>query len=102
MTIDNTTHRLPSPFIVLATQNPTEHEGTYPLPESQLDRFFLRVRMGYPDRQSEISMLDWGGGELETDDLSPVAAAAGHPGDGGVGGRGPRGLRPAWIPRGSG
>jgi MoxR-like ATPase len=75
VTIDNTTHPLPSPFIVLATQNPTEHEGTYPLPESQLDRFFVRVKMGYPDRDAEISMLDWGGGELEAEDLSPIAPA---------------------------
>jgi MoxR-like ATPase len=75
VTIDNTTHPLPSPFIVLATQNPTEHEGTYPLPESQLDRFFLRVRMGYPDRNAEMAMLDWEGGELEPEDLSPVASS---------------------------
>ena len=46
---DNTTHVLPRPFMVIATQNPVEHHGTYPLPESQLDRFLLRVRMGYPD-----------------------------------------------------
>jgi len=46
VTVDTTTHRLPSPFMVIATQNPVEHEGTYPLPESQLDRFLLRIRMG--------------------------------------------------------
>jgi MoxR-like ATPase len=79
VTVDNTSHKLPSPFIVLATQNPTEHEGTYPLPESQLDRFFLRVRMGYPDRGAEISMLDWQGGEMEPEDLSPVADAEAVP-----------------------
>ena len=64
VTIDNTTHRLPAPFIVLATQNPTEHQGTYPLPESQLDRFFLRVRMGYPIVGAEIAMLDWQAAEM--------------------------------------
>ncbi len=58
VTVDNVTHRLPDPFLVIATQNPVEHEGTYPLPESQLDRFLLRVRMGYPDRHAEMAMLD--------------------------------------------
>jgi MoxR-like ATPase len=58
VTIDNVTHPLPDPFLVIATQNPVEYEGTYPLPESQLDRFLLRVRMGYPDRNAEIAMLD--------------------------------------------
>src|SRR5947209_1490234 len=48
VTVEGTTHALPDPFIVLATQNPIEHHGTYPLPESQLDRFMLRLRMGYP------------------------------------------------------
>jgi MoxR-like ATPase len=58
VTIDSTTHPLPSPFLVIGTQNPIEHEGTYPLPESQLDRFLLRIRMGYPDRTAELEMLD--------------------------------------------
>ena len=58
VTIDNVSHLLPEPFLVIATQNPVEYEGTYPLPESQLDRFLLRVRMGYPDRNAEMSMLD--------------------------------------------
>ena len=48
ITVDNHTHPLPKPFLVLATQNPIEHHGTYPLPESQLDRFLMRIRMGYP------------------------------------------------------
>ena len=48
VTVDNHTYALPQPFMVLATQNPIEHHGTYPLPESQLDRFLLRIRMGYP------------------------------------------------------
>ena len=60
VTIENTTHRLPSPFLVIGTQNPIEHEGTYPLPESQLDRFLLRIRMGYPDRHAELTMLENG------------------------------------------
>ncbi|HET7523941.1 MAG TPA: MoxR family ATPase [Acidimicrobiales bacterium] len=58
VTIDNVSHPLPHPFLVIATQNPVEYEGTYPLPESQLDRFLLRVRMGYPDRNAEMAMLD--------------------------------------------
>jgi MoxR-like ATPase len=54
---DGQTHRLPQPFMVIATQNPLEFEGTYPLPESQLDRFLLRVSVGYPDRDHELDVL---------------------------------------------
>jgi len=57
VTVDNQTYPLPQPFLVLATQNPIEHHGTYPLPESQLDRFLLRIRMGYPDAASEKEIL---------------------------------------------
>jgi MoxR-like ATPase len=57
VTVDNHTHPLPKPFLVLATQNPIEHHGTYPLPESQLDRFLMRIRMGYPSRASEKEIL---------------------------------------------
>ena len=57
VTVDNHTHLLPQPFLVLATQNPIEHHGTYPLPESQMDRFMLRIRMGYPSRESEKEIL---------------------------------------------
>jgi len=57
VTVDNHTHALPRPFLVMATQNPIEHHGTYPLPESQLDRFLLRIRMGYPSRASEKEIL---------------------------------------------
>jgi MoxR-like ATPase len=57
VSIDGVTHHLPRPFLVLATQNPFEFEGTYPLPESQLDRFMLRVRVGYPARSEELRML---------------------------------------------
>ena len=74
VTVDSTTYRLPSPFMVIATQNPVEHEGTYPLPESQLDRFLLRIRMGYPDRAAEIEMLDTHGGGNTVDDLEPVVS----------------------------
>jgi MoxR-like ATPase len=58
VTVDGKTHPLPSPFIVLATQNPIEYEGTFPLPEAQLDRFLLRVRLGYPNASDEIEILD--------------------------------------------
>ena len=57
VTVDNRTYPLPQPFMVLATQNPIEHHGTYPLPESQLDRFLMRIRMGYPSRESEKEIL---------------------------------------------
>ena len=56
-TVDGTSYELPEPFLVIATQNPFEFEGTYPLPESQLDRFLLRVSMGYPDRGQEARIL---------------------------------------------
>lgn len=76
VTVDATTYALPSPFMVIATQNPVEHEGTYPLPESQLDRFLMRIPMGYPDRASEIEMLETHGGltTTEVEDLSPVVS----------------------------
>jgi MoxR-like ATPase len=57
ITVDNHTHPLPKPFLVLATQNPIEHHGTYPLPESQLDRFLMRIRMGYPERAAEKEII---------------------------------------------
>jgi MoxR-like ATPase len=57
VTIDGRSHALPRPFMVIATQNPVEHHGTYPLPESQLDRFFMRLRIGYPDAASERQIL---------------------------------------------
>ncbi|MFN8591614.1 MAG: MoxR family ATPase [Thermomicrobiales bacterium] len=58
VTVDGVTHHLPDPFIVLATENPIEYEGTFPLPEAQLDRFLIRMRMGYPGREGEIQMLE--------------------------------------------
>ncbi len=57
VTVDNRTYKLPQPFMVIATQNPIEHHGTYPLPESQLDRFLLRLKMGYPSAASEKEIL---------------------------------------------
>ncbi len=58
VTVDGVTHKLPEPFIVLATENPIEYEGTFPLPEAQLDRFLIRMRMGYPGREGELEMLE--------------------------------------------
>src|SRR3989440_5847139 len=58
VTVDGVTYRLPEPFIVLATENPIEYEGTFPLPEAQLDRFLLRLSLGYPDRGGEIDILE--------------------------------------------
>jgi len=58
VTVDGTTHKLPTPFMVLATQNPIEYEGTFPLPEAQLDRFLLRLRLGYPSLMDEIKIMD--------------------------------------------
>lgn len=58
ITVDGETHRLDPPFMVLATQNPIEYEGTFPLPEAQRDRFILRIHIGYPDPQTEIAIMD--------------------------------------------
>jgi MoxR-like ATPase len=58
VTVDGVTHRLPDPFMVMATQNPIEYEGTFPLPEAQLDRFMLNVSLGYPDPADEVAILD--------------------------------------------
>jgi MoxR-like ATPase len=58
VTVDGVTYKLPQPFMVMATQNPIEYEGTFPLPEAQLDRFLMRIRLGYPDLQDEVAILD--------------------------------------------
>ena len=58
VTVDGVTYPLPDPFIVLATQNPIEYEGTFPLPEAQLDRFLIRIALGYPATADEIEMLE--------------------------------------------
>ena len=65
VTVDNRTHPLPRPFFVIGTQNPIEHHGTYPLPESQLDRFLMRIRMGYPSRESEKDIVRNGENHLQ-------------------------------------
>jgi len=75
VTVDAETHHLDSPFIVIATQNPIEHEGTYPLPEAQLDRFMVRVTMGYPSREKELEMLNTHGSGSSFNDLKPVIHA---------------------------
>ncbi|WP_328482447.1 MoxR family ATPase [Streptomyces sp. NBC_00377] len=75
VTVDGTTYELPSPFMVVATQNPVEMEGTYPLPEAQRDRFMARVSIGYPSAEAELQMLDVHGGVSPLDDLQPVAHA---------------------------
>jgi len=75
VTVDAQTHHLDSPFIVIATQNPIEHEGTYPLPEAQLDRFMMRVTMGYPNREKELEMLNTHGSGSSFKDLKPVIHA---------------------------
>jgi len=73
VTVDNHTHVLARPFIVLATQNPIEYEGTYPLPEAQLDRFMVRVSLGYPSFQDEKDMLAEHSDHDRVEDLEPVA-----------------------------
>ena len=84
VTVDGTTYELGAPFMVIATQNPVEMEGTYPLPEAQRDRFMARVSMGYPDQKAELEMLDTHGG------VSPLGRPAA--------GRRRRARSPAWSP----
>jgi MoxR-like ATPase len=74
VTVDGVTHPLPRPFMVLATQNPIEYEGTYPLPEGQLDRFLLRLSLGYPSPRGEIEVLDRQQFHHPIEDLEPVAS----------------------------
>lgn len=76
VTVDGVTYRLDAPFMVIATQNPIEMEGTYPLPEAQRDRFTARVAMGYPEPAAELEMLDVHGGASPLDKLEPVATTA--------------------------
>ncbi len=70
VTVDGTSHPLPKPFLVVATQNPIEYEGTYPLPEAQLDRFLMKVQVGYPSAAAEVEML-----EMARDGVRPVGLA---------------------------
>lgn len=76
VTVDGTTYPLPRPFLVLATQNPVEMEGTYPLPEAQRDRFMARLTVGYPSQEAELAMLDLQETSDPLDHLSPVTDAA--------------------------
>ena len=75
ISVDGVTRPLPHPFLVIATQNPIEHDGTYKLPESQLDRFLIRMEIGYPNRQAELDILEPGTGADATHQLSPVVSA---------------------------
>lgn len=75
VSMDNQTHTLPQPFMVIATQNPSEHHGTFPLPESQLDRFLMRLRIGYPDREAEKEILDRQQSLHPTEELAPVISS---------------------------
>ena len=76
VTVDAHSYPLPQPFLVIATQNPVEHQGTYPLPESQLDRFLMRVRMGYPDSGAEREILRSDAGAAKLEALRPVLTGA--------------------------
>lgn len=77
MTMEGETRRLPQPFFVIATQNPETHIGTFPLPESQLDRFLMRITLGYPDARSERSLLATGSGRDFLQSITPVTDASG-------------------------
>ena len=77
VTVDGVTYPLPSPFMVLATQNPIEYEGTFPLPEAQLDRFLIRIHLGYPSPADEIQLLDQQQTSHPIDSLRQVTDAAG-------------------------
>jgi MoxR-like ATPase len=74
VTVDGITHQLPQPFMVLATQNPIEYEGTFPLPEAQLDRFLLRVQLGYPMLEEEVNVLERQQFRHPIDELEPVVS----------------------------
>ena len=76
VTVDGTTYQLQVPFMVIATQNPIEMEGTYPLPEAQLDRFTARIAVGYPSAEAELAMLDAHGGVDTIHELRPFSDAA--------------------------
>jgi MoxR-like ATPase len=77
VTVDGVSYQLGTPFMVIATQNPIEHEGTYPLPEAQLDRFMIRLSIGYPNLEAEASILDTHGVASTLDDIEPVTDAPG-------------------------
>jgi MoxR-like ATPase len=76
VSVDGTTHELDRPFLVIGTQNPVDHEGTFPLPEAQLDRFLVRFSLGYPSMEQELKMLDMLERGHPLDKLQPVVPAA--------------------------
>ncbi|HZR30620.1 MAG TPA: MoxR family ATPase [Terriglobales bacterium] len=76
VTVDGHAYSLPQPFLVIATQNPVEHHGTYPLPESQMDRFLIRARMGYPEGDHERAILRSEAGVSRLEELQPVLSSA--------------------------
>jgi MoxR-like ATPase len=76
ITLGDMTYRLEEPFLVLATQNPLEQEGTYPLPEAQQDRFMLKVLVGYPSREEELQIVRENIAGIDAIDIAPVASAA--------------------------
>ena len=75
VTVDGVTHELEPPFLVIATQNPIDHEGTFPLPEAQLDRFLVRFSLGYPSMEEELKMLEMLEHGHPLDELEPVVSA---------------------------
>jgi MoxR-like ATPase len=75
VTMDGNTYKLEEPFIVMATQNPIEYEGTFPLPEAQLDRFMVKIKIGYPDKAFELRIFDKVDKQLFAEDLKPVLTA---------------------------
>ena len=95
VTVDTETHPLGTPFMVIATQNPIEHEGTYPLPEAQLDRFMLRLSIGYPDRRGRGRDPASHGSGTRSTDIGPVDRRARRRRDDRAGATGPRGARPS-------
>lgn len=76
VTMDGNTYKLEEPFIVMATQNPIEYEGTFPLPEAQLDRFMVKIKIGYPDEANELRIFDKVDQQIIAEDLVPVLTAA--------------------------
>src|SRR5690606_22195470 len=76
VTLEGETRKLPQPFFVIATQNPTHHIGTYPLPESQLDRFLMRIGLGYPDNAAERELLKDHGGRSHVPEIEPYTNGA--------------------------
>jgi MoxR-like ATPase len=74
-TVDQVTYQIDEPFMVVATQNPLEHEGVFPLPQSQIDRFTMRIRIGYPGHEAEMEVLDTHGAVSALEDVQPVLTA---------------------------